>query len=115
MRADDADVELPDFLDFAAAGRDLAVFECSSTSDDGDGSVAVTPTAVYLGEPEGIVRIEASDIRWWRSASRGLVFALTVESGSAHVTYLLNGFRPATVSAMVAAFGPEGELLRPAG
>lgn len=105
---------ITDFLDFASAGRSGALFECSSSSPEGSGSLAVTSEAVFLGEQAGIVRIEAGDIDSWMSTSRGSVFALTVESDGAHITYLVTGFRSAAVSAMTSAYGPEGAALRSA-
>lgn len=103
---------LPDFFDLAPSAHPDASFECSSSSGVGDGSLSVTADAVYIGEANGVTRIPADRIDSWISTSAGPVFALTVKSGGAHVTYLATSFRGATVSAMTRAYGPEGALLR---
>jgi hypothetical protein len=109
-----------DFFDFATAGTVgfaddiLPLFACSTSSRDGGGSVAITTDAVYLGEDDGITRIDAADIRCWSSAEEGRMFALTVESTEAHITHLFAHFRVATVTAMTRIVGPEGVRLRAA-
>ncbi|OOB91639.1 hypothetical protein B0T42_05060 [Rathayibacter sp. VKM Ac-2630] len=114
-----ADGSGADFLDLSPAAPGVpadvtALFACSTSARDGGGSVAITADAVYLGEESGILRIDASDIRTWSSAPRGRMFALTVESDTAHRTQLFSHFRTATVLAMTRTIGPEGVLLRAA-
>jgi hypothetical protein len=92
----------------------VPLFACSGSSDDGGGSVAITSDAVYLGENGELTRIDSLDIRSWRSAPRGPLFALTVECEEAHVTYLFARMRAATVRAMSKALGPEDTPLRAA-
>ncbi|NQX11520.1 hypothetical protein HQQ80_07785 [Microbacteriaceae bacterium VKM Ac-2855] len=109
-----AAIPLPDFFHLAPSIHLDASFECSSSMRDGDGSLAVTADAVYVGEVGGVVRIEARNIDSWIATSADPIFALTVEDGVAHVTHLASAFRSAAVSAMTRAYGPEGAQLRPA-
>ncbi|MCJ1685355.1 hypothetical protein [Rathayibacter sp. VKM Ac-2928] len=109
-----------DFFEFASSEDRgypddvVPLFACSTSHVDGGGSVAITPDAVYLREGGDLTRIDAVDIRSWRSASRGPLFALTVECDEAHVTHLVAHLRSATVQAMSKAVGPEGVQLRAA-
>lgn len=114
------DLPMLDFFDFSSAStvgfadNIVPVFACSTSSTDGGGSVAITSDAVYLGENNDITRIDTDEIRSWYSSPQGSMFALTVESREAHVTYLFAHFRTATVTAMTRTIGPEGVLLRAA-
>jgi hypothetical protein len=112
MSADFFDFPTPSPASLPAVTDPL--FACSTSSADHHGSVAITEEAVYLGENDEVTRIDAADIRFWSSAEAGHLFALTVESTSAHVTHLFAHFRAATVSAMTRTIGPEGERLHAA-
>lgn len=110
-------IDFLDFSDSAPVGYPEGItplFACSASTDAGEGSVAITPEAVYLGEDGEVTRIDTVDIRSWKSASRGPLFALTVQCDEAHVTYLVPELRPATVSAMTRVIGPEGVRLHAA-
>lgn len=109
-----------DFFDFSTPDSTghpsdvVPLYACSTSSRDGEGSVAITSDAVYLGEAGAVTLVHSRDIRSWRSSSRGPLFALTVETEETHVTYLFSELRSATVRAMTRVIGPEGVLLRTA-
>ncbi|MBO0982704.1 hypothetical protein [Rathayibacter sp. SD072] len=109
-----------DFFDFTSLETRgypegvVPLFACSTSDVDGGGSVAITPDAVYLGKNGDVTRIDSLAIRSWQSSARGSMFALTVDSDEAHVTYLFAQLRPATVHAMTRVIGPEGLALHAA-